>query len=527
MLGLGLGLNKGVVPVSYNPAAKTYFTAVPTAYSTSQKSCFNKAFNSLQANSNNWQYLLGAYKYANGQARNNGYINLVNPGVLTQTEVNSGDLSWDNALGIQSGGTNGFLQSNFIPSSFPSLANNTCLFWKVTQANNALVGYPEDWGANDVLYQSIGISQDTTGRAYISLFCTLPGAGQLDVFDPVGFWSVTINSDVLSFYRNGILVYSGANSFTGLNTVMFYVLGRNLNNTIQNISKNALGTWGIGTADMNQMELFNSFNDLDNCLTSRKSLNVYVIDQSNGVNGLGAAAISGLVDEYREPLANANSFWKPDYTSTDNGTVAKYHTGINSIFIDNAGAHFEYTATMAYRLSVKYNYFPLIVNTSWNGTALVSGYIGGYVTPSSWNIGDNPNLYTQAKQWFFDRAKALNPKSNANQIGIMGVKEGDAQTVPNANAFQTNAQNLITQWRTDIGDANMPIVIIECPDLDLVTFPGRAIVQTAQAWLVANVPFVYLSSKADIVLGSSPHWTAATYQTKGLDLADQIATIIG
>ncbi len=519
-----------VITANYIAAAVEYFNEVPDEYTDLQKIAYNKWLQTSITNGNK-PYILRAFQLGNGRSKANGYISMVNPTTTHAVEIlsDSTQIRWT-PFGGSKGTTNvnGAINTNLIANDFPLLANDSCVLWTVTEDGSDGT-FQCDWGAADANGANANGTPNFLGAFLGDLFNIDPGAEFANAA-VVGRYAMKMIGDTIYGYKNGVLKSTASKTFYGLHHIPFYILADNINSVISAGSGNRISRWtfGYGGIDVAAQDAADAQLDVDLQATNQNIL-VEVEGQSNECDS-ERNLTSALSEEYKQTIVNVKSVYKSSYGAEGPfpASLVNFRAGYNSFYAqENAGIYFSFTAPMALQLAV-HSKLVIVSNASVPGTSMTLGVFGNPEIDGSWNVAETgrDNLGTNAETDFASKALSLSGWTTYAGISIHGVKETDALDVDRANVYQVNLIARINAKKAL--RPNTKFILIECPDLDITTFPGRAIIQAAQAYIVANIANCVLNSKSDIVLDgpTSAHWTTASSIAKGVNIANQIISLL-
>ncbi|MES2395616.1 MAG: PKD domain-containing protein [Bacteroidota bacterium] len=516
------------INANYLAQALAYFNEVPDEYTDTQKAAYNTWLQTVIADGNS-PYILRAFRLANGRSKANGYISVVNPASTPAVEIlqDSTQIRWI-PLGGSKGSTNfnAAINTNFIPNDFPLLANDSFVSWIVTEDGSDGT-FQTDWGAADANGANANGTPNLLGNFLGDLFNIDPGVTYANAV-VVGWYAMRMVGDLIYGYKNG--VQQGApvsKTFYGLHHIPFYILVDNVNGVMTYGSANRISDWKFGYGGIDIAKLYAADVQLDADLqATNENILVVVEDQSNGSD---RNLVSSLTEAYKQPIINARSVYKASYGTEGSfpASLVTFRAGYNSFYAQaNAGTYFSYTTSLALQLTNQ-SKSVIIANASVPGTSMTLGVWGDPSIDGSWNIAETGrnNLGDNAESDFVTTAISLSGWSTYSLWYVMGVKETDALEVGRANVYEANLIARINEIKALHPTAKF--VILECPDLDITTFPGRSIIQTAQGNIVGSQANCYLKSKTGIVLDAptSAHWTDASALQYGLDLGTQILSI--
>jgi hypothetical protein len=207
-----------------------------------------------------WDELDVLYVFATDGSEDFAKINWINPGTFTPVE--NGTVTFASNVGFQGNGTNGYLNTGYIPSTHAEnyLANDASAFCYIS---NDVAATRFDFGVNGAINTPslILVSRDAANtHTWRINFAPQQGGSN---GSSIGFYQVQKRSTDARIFKNG--VQSGATvsiTATGVPDRFIPLFANNNNGSIGSYSNRQMGIFGLGASlDGKESELYTAWND--------------------------------------------------------------------------------------------------------------------------------------------------------------------------------------------------------------------------------------------------------------------------
>lgn len=224
-----------------------YATAQGFTLPSDEQQCLQNQFLIDLKVNNIWDNLDVLYVFATDGSEDFAKINWINPGTFTPVE--NGTVTFTSNVGFQGNGTNGYLNTGYIPSTHAVnyLANDASAFCYI---NNEVAGTTFDFGTNSgVLDPSIFlISRDALNRHSYRINSPsqqVAGSG----VSSIGFFQIQKRSTESKFFKNGSQVGSDVPFVaTGVPARFIPLFANNNNGSIGTFSNRQMSVFGLGSS---------------------------------------------------------------------------------------------------------------------------------------------------------------------------------------------------------------------------------------------------------------------------------------
>lgn len=238
--------------------------------------------------------------------------------------------------------------------------------------------------------------------------------------------------------------------------------------------------------------------------------------QSNGTDYGSSVSLPYPMGNY---ILNSATYYKPVDDISNNGTWQTAHAGWNTQTGLTGGTNFGVTTPFCFKMAGTYGKYPYIIPTNVGGTPLA-------VDPGQdWNISSSNELY---KRSMVDHVLVSLPKIGSSYTIKSYVWlgcESDCVNATYANACKQNLINFINKVRLDLGNPNLPFVIVDIQASLVQYYAYVPIVRQAFQDVKNQMNNVYLiDTSTETRLPASSHYTDASYLSIGYKLADLCVT---
>lgn len=260
---------------------------------------------------------------------------------------------------------------------------------------------------------------------------------------------------------------------------------------------------------------------------------IICLGQSNEEGGDSATNPSSL---YLNSQPYTNIFYKPDLTSTLNGSIQKYQYSINNNSRSN-----KYPGPDV-SVGIQYNTLTgkplLIIKHAYGGSALVDD--GSYVWSTGlWQIDANATRANNLLHYDIALNNFIIPCLNqAVQRGIrLNILatcwcqgESDSGTVYGSSNYQAELIRLFDALETALTPYGVlspnykPLITRLHNNYTVGTRPYMSVIRTAQENVAAYYSAQWIDTDAYPVAADNTHWTATGQTTHGIDRATKLAT---
>jgi len=264
----------------------------------------------------------------------------------------------------------------------------------------------------------------------------------------------------------------------------------------------------------NCISIQNNLGDYWNTFISSNRTNGYkvlVVGQSNGTDRFNQSALP-----YTSPLNNGWTFYKAVDNSTDNGYWQRQDAGVNTMAGGGTAGNFAWSFVSAKWSIDNYGKALYVVPTALGSTGLDNAYVPG------WDP-DHVGEYYDRSITNFNQGAAKLSNIATSTVVVIDHGQNDAGNFGQSLNYESNLTDWINAYRTDLGDANLPVIVILLNEDSI--YSETATVRQAQVDVVAAMSNVYSIDGNNYPLQDGEHYANSAAVQLGKDIADLINTL--